>query len=93
MAVETTRQKVVGLIGLHCQQGRRAHAGRIGMMVHDDYQNRGAGAALLAAVIDLADNWLNLGRLELTVYTDNAPAIHLYKKTTLPSKGPCAGSS
>jgi putative acetyltransferase len=26
------------------------------------------------------DNWLNVTRLELTVYTDNAPAIALYRK-------------
>jgi L-phenylalanine/L-methionine N-acetyltransferase len=50
------------------------------MAVHDDYQNRGIGTALMAAAIDLADNWLNLKRLELQVFTDNAPAIHLYEK-------------
>ncbi len=32
------------------------------------------------AATDLADNWLNLLRLELDVYTDNEPAIRLYKK-------------
>jgi L-phenylalanine/L-methionine N-acetyltransferase len=31
-------------------------------------------------MIDLADNWLGLHRIELTVYVDNAPAIHLYEK-------------
>jgi len=31
-------------------------------------------------MIDLADQWLNLSRLELEVYTDNDAAIHLYKK-------------
>ena len=30
--------------------------------------------------MDLADHWLNLTRLELIVYTDNAPAIRLYEK-------------
>lgn len=34
----------------------------------------------MAAVMDLAENWLNLKRLELTVYTDNSKAIHLYEK-------------
>lgn len=28
----------------------------------------------------MADRWLNLTRLELTVYTDNAPAVRLYEK-------------
>lgn len=30
--------------------------------------------------MNLADNWLNLLRLELYVYADNAAAIHLYNK-------------
>jgi putative acetyltransferase len=37
-------------------------------------------SALMKAAIELADNWLNLTRLELTVYTDNEPALRLYKK-------------
>ncbi len=34
----------------------------------------------MEAVVDLADKWLNLVRLELDVYTDNEPALRLYKK-------------
>jgi putative acetyltransferase len=34
----------------------------------------------MQAGIDLADNWLNLRRLELEVFVDNEPAIQLYKK-------------
>jgi putative acetyltransferase len=34
----------------------------------------------MKAAIELADKWLNLSRLELTVYTDNEPALRLYKK-------------
>jgi len=30
------------------------------------------GTALMGAALDLADNWLNLGRIELRVYVDNA---------------------
>jgi putative acetyltransferase len=52
----------------------------VGMTVHDNFQGQGVGTALLAAILDLADNWLGLRRIELHVYTDNAPAIHLYQK-------------
>ena len=38
------------------------------------------GGRLLAAAIDLAENWLNVTRLELTVFTDNRAAIALYEK-------------
>src|SRR5918992_2799348 len=57
--------KVVGQLGLGCARYRRSHVGQIFMAVHDDYQNQGIGTALMAAAIDLADNWLNLKRLEL----------------------------
>jgi putative acetyltransferase len=73
--------RVVGSLGLHLESSpRRRHCGGIGMAVHDDFQGRGLGTALLAAILDLADRWLGLRRIELSVYTDNAAAIHLYKK-------------
>jgi len=59
---------------------RRRHAAGLGMMVYPDYWNQGVGTALLQAVVDLADNWLNISRLEMTVFIDNAAAIHLYEK-------------
>ena len=73
--------RVVGQLGLQTETNpRRRHVGRLGMAVHDDYQGRGVGRALLAAVVELADHWLGLRRLALTVYADNAPAIHLYQQ-------------
>ena len=74
--------KVVGNIGLHAipKSRRRAHAATIGMAVHDAYQGRGVGSALMKAALDLADNWLQFTRIELTVYTDNAAALALYQK-------------
>ena len=72
--------KVVGMIGLQVFENRRAHVGAIGMGVHDAYAGRGVGTALLGAVVELADRWLNLKRLELDVWVDNAPAIALYEK-------------
>ena len=41
------------------------------MAVHDKHTGKGVANALLSAMIDLADNWLNLRRIELTVYCDN----------------------
>jgi len=73
--------RVIGALGLHVAKNpRRRHSAALGMFVHDDYRGRGAGGALLTAALDLADNWLGLRRVELEVYTDNAPAIHLYEK-------------
>jgi putative acetyltransferase len=72
--------KVIGMIFLSRFENRRSHAGAIGMAVHDAYAGRGAGSALMAAIVDLADNWLQLKRLELGVYADNARAIALYER-------------
>jgi putative acetyltransferase len=73
--------RVVGAAGLHVEPAaRRSHAGGIGMGVHDDFRGRGVGTALMEALVDLAFNWLGLCRIELTVYADNAPAVHLYQK-------------
>ena len=74
--------EVVGQLTLHTNptRPRRRHAGALGIAVRDDWQGKGVGTALMAACIDLADNWLNLRRLELEVFTDNETAIRLYKK-------------
>jgi len=74
--------EVVGQLGLHTfpNRPRRRHVGQIGMAVRDDWQGKGVGTALMQAAIDLAENWLNLTRLELEVFVDNTPAIRLYEK-------------
>ena len=72
--------KAIGMIFLAREENRRSHVGSIGMAVHDAYAGRGVGTALMAAIVDLADNWLQLKRLELSVYADNARAIALYER-------------
>ena len=74
--------EVVGQLTLHTYptRPRRRHSGDLGIAVRDDWQGQGVGTALMAAAIDLADNWLNLTRLGLEVYTDNEAAIRLYTK-------------
>ena len=48
--------------------------------MHDDHQGQGIGTLLIEAAIDLVDNWLNIKRVELQVYTDNEPGVRLYKR-------------
>jgi putative acetyltransferase len=71
---------IVGSTGLHRMPGRRSHTGEIGMGVHDDFHRRGIGTALVAALVETADCWLGIKRLQLTVYSDNEPAIRLYRR-------------
>ena len=80
--VAVVGDRVVGMFGLHTfpTRPRRHHAAAIGMSVHEEWHGKGVGTALMRAGLDLADNWLNLTRLELEVYTDNEPAIRLYER-------------
>ena len=78
----------VGYISLtHFQRARLTHAGSLGMFVHPDYWGRGIGSKLVAAALDVADNWLDLKRVELEVFVDNEAALHLYKKFGFETEG------
>lgn len=74
--------EVIGCLGIltHPEAPRRRHAADLGMAVRDDFQGKGVGTELVKAAVELADKWLNLQRLELSVYVDNEPAIRLYKR-------------
>lgn len=79
---------VIGCAGLTvCSNPRMRHVGTVGLFVHTDYQNQGVGTALMKAVLDLADNWLMLVRVELEVFADNERAIHLYEKLGFEKEG------
>jgi L-phenylalanine/L-methionine N-acetyltransferase len=80
--VASVEGEVVGSLGLETSptRWRMRHVATLGMAVRDDWQGKGVGTTLMEAALDLADNWLNLTRVELTVYADNAPAIALYEK-------------
>jgi putative acetyltransferase len=44
------------------------------------WQRRGIGSEMMRRLLEWSDRWLGYLRLELTVYTDNARAIALYRK-------------
>ncbi|MHA4967719.1 GNAT family N-acetyltransferase [Pseudomonas extremorientalis] len=73
--------EVVGQLGLEQYlRVRQAHVGTFGMGVATAWQGKGVGSRLLTAALDVADNWMNLHRVELTVYADNEAAQRLYRK-------------
>ena len=79
---------VIGHLGLeHFSRIRRSHAGSFGMGVATAWQGKGVGSTLLAAALDVADNWMNLHRVELSVYADNEAAIGLYRKFGFETEG------
>ena len=79
---------VIGSAGLQvCTNPRMRHVGTLGMLVHTEFQNQGIGTALMKTVLDLADNWLMLRRVELEVYADNQRAVRLYEKFGFETEG------
>jgi putative acetyltransferase len=59
----------------------RRHAAEIERVAVDQaWQGRGIASSLVAAALDLADNWLGALRVELHVRADNQAAIALYRK-------------
>ena len=80
--VAVVNDRVVGMLTIETfpNRPRRRHVGRIGISVHAEFHGKGVGTALMAAAVDVADNWINLTRLELEVYADNEAAIHLYER-------------
>ena len=80
--------EVIGNLGLEqFSRVRRAHCANLGMGVAVAWQGKGVGSMLLAAALDVADNWMNLRRVELTVYADNEAAIGLYRKCGFETEG------
>jgi len=66
---------------------RRSHSGALGMAVALEWQGQGIGRQLLTGLLDVADNWMKLRRVELSVYADNQAAIALYRKLGFEDEG------
>lgn len=78
--VAELNEKVVGAVRLEIGEGRASHIGVVTVVVHDKCQGQSIGKILLMTVIDLADNWLNLVRLETETAPDNERALHLFQR-------------
>ena len=79
--------KVIGNAGLHRKTGRQLHSATLAIGVHDDFVGKGVGAKLLSTLIETADRWHDIRRIELDVFVDNSPAIRLYEKSGFVREG------
>ncbi len=79
--------EVVGMAGLHVGAIKLRHVGSIGIMVADEHQGRGIGRALMVALLEIADGYLGLIRVELEVVVENAAAVHLYESLGFEREG------
>jgi putative acetyltransferase len=69
-----------GGLGRDAKSLRRRHVAGLGLSVAAEWQGRGIGSELMRRLLDWADNWVGVLRIELGVYTDNERAIALYRK-------------
>jgi putative acetyltransferase len=73
--------EVLGHSGIDVSQRlRRRHVATFGIAVKASARRQGVATALVGAALDMCENWSNITRTELQVYTDNTAAIALYAK-------------
>ncbi|MBO0430189.1 GNAT family N-acetyltransferase [Vagococcus fluvialis] len=81
IAENKSKHQIIGYIKLVIdEEKRRRHKANISIAIHNDYQGNGVGTKLFNEAVDLAENWLMLRKLELTVLETNKDGIELYKK-------------
>ena len=68
-----------GSLTVHADMARR-HSAQLGLVVARPWWGRRIGSALVGELLNLADDWLNLQRVELSVFTGNERAVGLYKR-------------
>ena len=72
--------EVAGWGGLTVRAGRQRHMADLGLSVRTANQGEGIGTALLSALLEAADDWLGLRRIQLSVLTGNDRALGLYER-------------
>ena len=78
---EGKTQRTVGSASLHFRSDAALkHRAELGITVHDDYQDRGLGRAMINHLLEIARK-KGLKKLYLLVNTENARAIHVYEKS------------
>jgi putative acetyltransferase len=85
--VAETNGRVIGLAGLTVGTGRLRHSGHVFLFVAREHHGKGVGTRLLETLLDVADRWLLLRRVELTVVADNERAWRLYERLGFEKEG------
>ncbi|WP_431095595.1 GNAT family N-acetyltransferase [Polaromonas aquatica] len=81
--------EIVGMAGLHPQQPslRRSHVRGLGIGISPGWQGRGLGHQLITRLLNWADGWAGILRIELHVHADNERAVTLYRSLGFVEEG------
>ena len=77
---DKNKQRIMGSVSLKFNpQEALKHRAELGLTVHNDYQHRGIGTAMLQHILDVA-RMKKLSKIYLHVSKDNDRVIHVYNK-------------
>jgi len=87
--VAVAGNEVVGSAGLHGvgPSLRRAHVRYLGIGIAPEWQGQGIGRLMMQRLLDWADNWAGVLRVELMVHADNDRAQALYRNMGFVEEG------
>lgn len=87
MLIATINNEIVSVSNFSAgKRPRNYHVGSLGISVLKKYWNKGVGTAVLETMIDWAKS-KGIRKINLSVRTDNEPAIHLYEKVGFVNEG------
>lgn len=77
--IETNHQKpqTIGMIDLYAFEPFHLRAG-VGIMIHEDFRNKGYGSEALDLIIDYTFNFMNFKQLFCEITTDNPNSLTLF---------------
>jgi L-phenylalanine/L-methionine N-acetyltransferase len=78
--VAVSNSNLIAFGGLYIHGDLLDHCGSLMLGVREKAQGRGVGSTLMAILLATAKMRANLRRVQLTVFTGNAPAIRLYRR-------------
>lgn len=80
VVTENSQTKTVGYVRLKLDSDiRKRHKAQLSIAVNKGYQKCGIAKKLLESILEIADQWLMLEKVELIVLTENTHAVKLYQ--------------
>lgn len=82
------KMEAVGYVRLQLDaEQRKRHVGKLSIAVAPAFQGKGLGGKLMDQIIALAENWLCLRKIALSVLAANEQAVNLYKSRGFETEG------